>query len=129
MAIAHRTGIGKKIVIGDKSLANADTIVKIMNDAGMEMDLSSRKSIVKLIAETQKHSEISATLFTLIRWLSAAMKSALWRRLSSGERAATSTRICSRKIPQVVTGPRTRSRTLRSCLCRPRKRLSRVLTY
>jgi len=80
MAIAHRTGIGKKIVIGDKSLANADTIVKIMNDAGMEMDLSSRKSIVKLIAETQKHSEISATLFTLIRWLSAAMKSALWRR-------------------------------------------------
>ena len=67
MAIAHRTGFGKKMVIGDKSLANADTIVKIMNDAGMEVDLSSRKSIVKLIAEAQKHSEISATLFTLIR--------------------------------------------------------------
>ena len=31
-AIARRIGFGKKIVIGDKSLNNAQTISKIMND-------------------------------------------------------------------------------------------------
>ena len=67
MAIARRTGFGKKIIIGDKSIANAETISKIMNDAGfdtvpMEMDLSSRESILKLIAEAQKHGEISALI-------------------------------------------------------------------
>ncbi len=67
MAIARRTGFGKKIVIGDKSLANAETIAKIMNDAGFdtvpfEMDLSSRKSILTLIAEAQKYGEISALI-------------------------------------------------------------------
>ncbi len=67
MAIARRTGFGKKIVIGDKSIANAETIAKIMNDAGFdtvpfEMDLSSRKSILALIAEAQKYGEISALI-------------------------------------------------------------------
>lgn len=67
MAIARRTGFGKKIVIGDKSIANAETISKIMNDAGfdtlpMEMDLSLRESILNLIAEAQKHGEISALI-------------------------------------------------------------------
>lgn len=47
MAIARRVGYGKKIVIGDKKIENANDIAKIMNDAGydvyaMEMDLSSR---------------------------------------------------------------------------------------
>ena len=64
MAIARRVGYGKKIVIGDKSLNNAQTISKIMNDAGfdtvpVEMDLSSRKSILNLISEAQKYGEIS----------------------------------------------------------------------
>lgn len=67
MAIARRTGFGKKIIIGDKSAANAEAISKIMNDAGfdtipMEMDLSSRESILDLIAEAQKHGEISALI-------------------------------------------------------------------
>lgn len=67
MAIARRTGFGKKIIIGDKSIANAKAISKIMNDAGfdtlpMEMDLSSRESILNLIAEAQKHGEISALI-------------------------------------------------------------------
>ena len=67
MAIARRTGFGKKIVIGDKSIANAEAISKIMNDAGfdtlpIEMDLSSRESILKLIAEAQKHGEISVLI-------------------------------------------------------------------
>jgi NAD(P)-dependent dehydrogenase (short-subunit alcohol dehydrogenase family) len=64
MAIARRMGFGKKLVIGDKTLENAQTIAKIMNDAGfdvvpMKMDLSSRDSIRSLIAEAQKYGEIS----------------------------------------------------------------------
>ena len=64
MAIARRIGFGKKIVIGDKSVKNAETIAKIMNDAGfdtvpVEMDLSSRESILNLIAEAQKYGEIA----------------------------------------------------------------------
>ena len=67
MAISRRIGFGKKIVIGDKSINNAQTISKIMNDAGfdtipVEMDLSSRESIMNLIAEAQKHGEISALI-------------------------------------------------------------------
>lgn len=64
MAIARRVGFGKKIVVGDKSMENAETIAKIMNDAGfdvtpIEMDLSSRESILNLIDEAQKYGEIS----------------------------------------------------------------------
>lgn len=64
MAIARRMGYGMKIVIGDKSKANADAIAKTMNETGfdaiaVEMDLSSRASILDLIAEAQKYGEIS----------------------------------------------------------------------
>lgn len=64
MAIARRMGYGMKIVIGDKSIENAQTISKIMNEAGfdtvpLKMDLSSRPSILALIAEAQKYGEIS----------------------------------------------------------------------
>ena len=64
MAITRRMGYGMKIVIGDKSKANADAIAKTMNEAGfdaiaVEMDLSSRASILDLIAEAQKYGEIS----------------------------------------------------------------------
>ena len=64
MAIARRVGFGMKIVLGDKKKENADTIAKIMNDAGfdvvpMEMDLSSRESILNLIAEAQKYGPIT----------------------------------------------------------------------
>jgi NAD(P)-dependent dehydrogenase (short-subunit alcohol dehydrogenase family) len=64
MAIARRMGYGKKIVIGDKSKANADAVAKTMNEAGfdavsIEMDLSSRASILNLIAEAQKYGDIS----------------------------------------------------------------------
>lgn len=63
MAIARRVGSGKKIIIGDKSLQNANTIAKIMNDAGfdvtiVELDISSRKSILALIDEAKKYGEI-----------------------------------------------------------------------
>ena len=64
MAIARRTGYGMKIVVGDKKLENAEAISKTMNDAGfdtvpLEMDLSSRESILNLIAEAKKYGEIS----------------------------------------------------------------------
>lgn len=64
MAIARRMGYGKKIVVGDKKLENAEDIARIMNDAGfdaipVEMDLSSRESISSLIAEARKYGEIS----------------------------------------------------------------------
>lgn len=64
MAIARRMGYGMKIVIGDKRPEHAQTISKIMKEAGfdteaMEMDLSSRISIQNLIAEAQKYGEIA----------------------------------------------------------------------
>lgn len=64
MAIARRMGYGMKIVIGDKKYENAQTIAKIMCDAGfdtepVEMDLSSRESIQNLIAKAQQYGEIS----------------------------------------------------------------------
>lgn len=64
MAIARRMGYGMKIVIGDKNKVNAEAIAEIMNKAGfdtvpVEMDLSSRASILNLIAEAQKYGEIS----------------------------------------------------------------------
>ena len=63
MAIARRVGFGKKIVIGDKNPANAEAIAKIMTEAGfdtyaMEMDLSSRDSIVNLINKAQEFGPI-----------------------------------------------------------------------
>ncbi len=64
MAIARRLGAGMKIVIGDKSFRNAENVAATMQAAGfdvtaMEMDLSSRESIKRLIAEAQKYGDIS----------------------------------------------------------------------
>ena len=63
MAIARRVGFGKKIVLGDKSMDNCNTIAKIMTDAGydiepVEMDLSDRQSIKNIIAKAQEFGEI-----------------------------------------------------------------------
>ena len=63
MAIARRIGFGKKIILGDKKIENANAIAKIMNEAGydvvpFEMDLSSRESILAIIDEAQKFGEI-----------------------------------------------------------------------
>ena len=63
MAIARRIGYGKKIVLGDKNMDNCNAIAKIMNDAGFdtepfEMDLSSRESILAMIAKAQEYGEI-----------------------------------------------------------------------
>lgn len=64
MAIARRIGFGKKILVGDKSLKNAQMAAQTMNNAGfdvlpLEMDLSDRCAILNLISEAQKFGEIS----------------------------------------------------------------------
>ena len=62
-AIARRVGFGKKIVLGDKKLANAQAIGKIMSEAGfdvvpVECDISSRASVRDMIAEARKYGPI-----------------------------------------------------------------------
>ncbi len=64
MAIARRMGYGKKIIVGDKKIENAQAVADTMNNAGydvmpMEMDLSSRKSILSVIAKAQNQGEIT----------------------------------------------------------------------
>ena len=63
MALARRIGFGKKIILGDKNLKNAETIAEIMNNAGYDvvpfsMDLSSRKDILAIISKAQEYGEI-----------------------------------------------------------------------
>ncbi len=64
MAIARRMGYGMKIIIGDKSLKNAEEIAAAMKDAGfdtlaLEMDLSNRESIQNMIAVAMKYGNIT----------------------------------------------------------------------
>jgi len=63
MAIARRMGAGKKILIGDRKLSNAEEIAETMKEAGfdteaMEMDLSSRESIKAMIAKAQEYGRL-----------------------------------------------------------------------
>ena len=60
MAIARRIGYGKKIIVGDRYFQNAQATADLMNGAGfdvvpVETDISSRESILNLIAEGQKY--------------------------------------------------------------------------
>lgn len=64
MAIARRMGYGMKIVVGDKRMENAQVVADTMNHAGfdvspVEMDLSSRDSILGLIETAQQYGEIA----------------------------------------------------------------------
>lgn len=64
LAIARRMGTGMKIVVGDKKEENAQTVAKIMSEAGfdaaaVEMDLASRQSIQNLIVEASKYGDIT----------------------------------------------------------------------
>ncbi len=64
MAIARRISMDKKLIIGDKSRKNGEAITKIMVEAGfdaefVECDLSSRESILHLIAYAQQFGEIA----------------------------------------------------------------------
>ena len=64
MAIARRIGTGKKIVVGDKKLENAQSIATIMNEAGfdvvpVQMDLSEKTSILQFIEAGQTYGEVA----------------------------------------------------------------------
>lgn len=64
MAIARRTGFGMRIFVGDKNLKNAQVIAQTMTNAGfdavaLEVDISSRESILNMISEAKKCREIT----------------------------------------------------------------------
>lgn len=64
MAIARRIGAGKKIVVGDRKPENAQSIARIMNEAGfdvvpVQMDLSDKASILKFIETGRKYGEVA----------------------------------------------------------------------
>ncbi|MBO5033245.1 MAG: SDR family oxidoreductase [Lachnospiraceae bacterium] len=64
MTIARRIGTGKKIVVGDKKLENAESTAKIMNEAGfdvvpVQMDLSDKTSILDFIKTGQTYGEVA----------------------------------------------------------------------
>lgn len=64
MAIARRMGYGNKIFVADWKLENANTISKIMKEAGFDVvpfvvDISSKTSVLQLIEAAQKEGEIS----------------------------------------------------------------------
>ena len=64
MAIARRMGYGMKIIVGDKRRENADAIARILNESGfdalaVETDISSRGSILNMIACGQEYGEIA----------------------------------------------------------------------
>lgn len=64
MAIARRMANGKKIFVADWKLENANTITKTLKEAGfdavpIEVDISSRASVLRLIETVQKEGEIS----------------------------------------------------------------------
>ncbi len=64
MAIVRRIGHGKKILIADKNIQNAENVSKIMAEAGFdveiqECDISSRDSIKNLINFSKELGEIA----------------------------------------------------------------------
>ena len=61
MALARRIGFGKKIILGDKNLKNAEAIAEIMNNAGYDvvpfpMDLSLPERIFWLSLPKHKNT-------------------------------------------------------------------------
>lgn len=64
MAIARRMGYGMKVVVGDRSVANATAVCRTLNNAGfdaapVEMDLSSRQSVRSLVDTARGYGEIA----------------------------------------------------------------------
>ena len=64
MAIARRVGHGKKIIVGDRRLANAQAAARTLNEAGFdavatETDIAERDSIRATIALGQEYGEIA----------------------------------------------------------------------
>ena len=63
LAIARRMGSGKKIIAANKSLKNAEATARTLVEAGFdaeatETDISSRSSVLELIAKAQSFGQI-----------------------------------------------------------------------
>lgn len=63
LAIVRRIAAGKKVIIGDKNPANAQSAADVLNNAGFdasafEADLSSRESILGIISEALTYGNI-----------------------------------------------------------------------
>ncbi|MCF2518845.1 SDR family oxidoreductase [Dyadobacter sp. CY351] len=64
MAIARRMAYGKRILVADWKLENAQAVVKTLNEAGFDavafkVDISSKESILELIEAASKEGEIA----------------------------------------------------------------------
>ena len=64
MAIVRRMGHGKKIIVADWKLENAQAITKTLLEAGFDVipfktDISSKASVLELIEEVKKEGEIA----------------------------------------------------------------------
>ena len=122
MEIARRVGYGKKIVIGDKKIENANDIAKIMNDAGydvyaMEMDLSSRESILNIIAKAKEYGDITmlvnaagvspsqATIETILKvdlYGTAVLLEEVGKVIAKGRVGVTISSQSGRRMPQLT---------------------------
>ena len=122
MAIARRVGYGKKIVIGDKKIENANDIAKIMNDArydvyAMEMDLSSRESILNIIAKAKEYGDITmlvnaagvspsqATIETILKvdlYGTAVLLEEVGKVIAKGRVGVTISSQSGRRMPQLT---------------------------
>lgn len=122
MAIARRVGYGKKIVIGDKKIENANDIAKIMNDAGydvyaVEMDLSSRESILNIIAKAKEYGDITmlvnaagvspsqATIETILKvdlYGTAVLLEEVGKVIAKGRVGVTISSQSGRRMPQLT---------------------------
>ena len=122
MAIARRVGYGKKIVIGDKKIENANDIAKIMNDAGydvyaMDMDLSSRESILNIIAKAKEYGDITmlvnaagvspsqATIETILKvdlYGTAVLLEEVGKVIAKGRVGVTISSQSGRRMPQLT---------------------------
>lgn len=63
VAIARRVGLGKHILLADRSQANLDTMAKTLTEAGYEtstitVDISSKESILKVIEKAKEIGKI-----------------------------------------------------------------------
>ena len=93
--------IGMAIVVGDRNLKSAEAVCRTLNEAGfdaipIEMGLSSRESILNLIAVARKHGEIS----TLVNAAGVSP--------SSTGHEVIFTKTCSPNARQDAPEPRTR---------------------
>ena len=67
LAIARRIGYGKKVVVADKVLENAQKMATSMLEAGFDViattvDIASRSSIQELIREAQQYGELAVLI-------------------------------------------------------------------